>query len=209
VFQPVRKALRRGLHTHLRSGRTMRLPKVARQPSGRGRIKDMVLLADRPAEVEGRLVPGHWEGDLVMGRRPSAVATLVERTSRYVRLVALPDGIKAEPVKEALVADMADVPPQLRRTLTWDRGREMAQHSTFTTQTGCQVYFCDPKSPWQRGSNENMNRLLRQYLDKNGDLRVHDQAALDTIADRLNNRPRAILRWSTPAEIYGALLTGS
>ncbi len=144
-----------------------------------------------------------------MGRRPSAVATLLERTSRYVRLVALPDGIKAEPVKEALVADMADVPPQLRRTLTWDRGREMAQHSAFTTQTGCQVYFCDPKSPWQRGSNENMNRLLRQYLDKNGDLRVHDQAALDTIADRLNNRPRATLRWSTPAEIYGALLTGS
>ena len=139
-----------------------------------------------------------------MGRRPSAVATLVERVTRYVRLVALPDGIKAAPVAAALTADLTRVPPELRRTLTWDQGREMADHATLTASTGCPVYFCDPASPWQRGSNENANRLLRQYLGHHHDLRVHDQAALDVIAARLNNRPRKVLDWATPAEAYAA-----
>jgi IS30 family transposase len=205
VFQPARKALRRGLHQHLRSGRTMRLPRAAKQPQGRGRIKNMVSIHDRPADVTDRRVPGHWEGDLVMGRRPSAVASLVERTSRLVRLVALPEGIKAVPVRQAVVASLAEIDPELRRTLTWDRGREMADHACLTEQTGCAVYFCDPKSPWQRGANENMNRLLRQYLAKNGDLRVHDHAALDRIAAKLNGRPREVLGWRTPAEVYATL----
>jgi IS30 family transposase len=205
-FQPTRKALRSGLHRHLRSGRTMRLPRIAKQPQGRGRIKNMTSIHDRPVEVEDRQVPGSWEGDLVMGRRPSAVATLVERTSRLVRLVALPAGIKPGPVRAALVADMLAVEPGLRRTLTWDRGREMADHAAFTDLTGCPVYFCDPKSPWQRGANENTNRLLRQYLDKNGDISVHDQAALDRFAAKLNGRPRRVLGWRTPAEVYAGLL---
>ncbi len=128
----------------------------------------------------------------------------MERTTRYVRLVALPDGIKAGPVAAALTADLIRVPPAMRRTLTWDRGREMAEHATVTASTGCPVYFCDPASPWQRGSNENANRLLRQYLGHHHDLRIHDQAALDVIADRLNHRPRKVLDWATPAEAYAA-----
>lgn len=206
IFQSRRKALRPNLHRQLRSGRTMRLPKVARQPQSRGQLKNMAPIADRPPEVENRIEPGHWEGDLVMGRRPSAVATLVERTTRLVRLVALPDGIKAGPVRDALVADLLNVEPGLRRTLTWDRGREMAEHAAFTKQTGCPVYFCDPRSPWQRGSNENTNRLLRQYLFKTGNISAHDQEALNRIAARLNGRPRRVLDWRTPSELYAVLL---
>jgi IS30 family transposase len=202
LFQPARKALHRGLARHLRSGRQIRHPKLPKKSSGRGRLRDMVLIADRPLEVADRMTAGHWEGDLIMGRRPSAVATLVERTTRYLRLVALPDGITASSVRAALVHNLNQVPADLRRTLTWDRGREMADHATLTAATACQVYFCDPRSPWQRGANENANRLLRQYLTKNADLGVHDQAALDAIAARLNGRPRAILNWSTPAERY-------
>ena len=149
IFQPVRKALPPRLHRHLRTGRLMRLPLVARQPSGRGRIKDMVPIQRRPPSIEERRVGGHWEGDLVMGRRPSAVATLVERRTRYLRLVALPKGLKAVHVRRALVADLNQVPHWQRRSLTWDRGREMADHARFTRDTGCRVYFCDPAA---RGS---------------------------------------------------------
>ena len=139
-----------------------------------------------------------------MGARPSAVATLVERTTRYLRLVDLPEGIKSGPVRAALGTDLLEVDPSLRRSLTWDRGREMAEHTQLTADTGCPVYFCDPRSPWQRGTNEN-TRLLRQYLSKNADLRQHDQAVLDAIAARLNGRPRRVLGWRTPAEAYAAL----
>jgi IS30 family transposase len=204
IYQPHRRAVKAKLHRQLRTGRLMRHPKLAAVPSGRGRLKNMVLLADRPAEVADRLVAGHWEGDLVMGTRPSAVATLVERTTRLLRVVALPGGIKAAPVRAALTADLLKVHPALRRSLTWDRGREMAEHAQLTTDTNCPVYFYDPRSPWQRGTNENMNRLLRQYLSKNADLRTHDQAALDAIAARLNGRPRRVLGWRTPAEAYAA-----
>ena len=143
-----------------------------------------------------------------MGTRPSAVATLVERTTRFLRVVALPGGIKAPPVRAALVADLLQVDPGLRRSLTWDRGREMAEHAQLTTDTNCPVYFCDPRSPWQRGTNENTNRLLRQYLTKTDDLRNHNQAALDVIAARLNGRPRRVLDWRTPAEACAAACGG-
>ena len=166
----------------------------------------MAPIADRPAEVADRLVAGRWEGDLVVGRRPSAVATLVERTSRPGRVVALTDGLEAGPVRAALAADLARVAPRLRRTPTWDRGREMAEHAGLTADTGCRVCFCDPASPRQRGANENTNGLLRQYLDRNSDLRVHDQAALGAVAARLSARPRAVLGRRTPAEIFRALL---
>ena len=182
----------------------MRLPLVARQASGRGRIRNMVSIRDRPPHIEDRSNGGHWEGDLVMGRRTSAIATLVERHSRYVRLVALPAGIKAPAVRAALVADLNQMPFWMRRSLTWDRGREMADHAALTALTGCRVYFCDPRSPWQRGTNENTNRLLRQYLSKTGNLAAYDQAALNAIAARVNNRPRAVLGWHTPTEVLAA-----
>ena len=149
---------------------------------------------------------GHWEGDLVMGRRPSAVATLAERSSRYLLLVALP-GITAHAVQPALRDALHQVPSQLRRSLAWDRGREMAAHAELTAQTGCPVYFCDPKSPWQRGTNENTNRLLRQYLARSEDLRGRDQRALDEVAARLNTRPRRVLGWRTPAAVSYTHLT--
>lgn len=202
LFVQGRGALRKELSRQLRTGRVMRYPKVAKQPSGRGRIKDMIRISERPAEVEDRAVPGHWEGDLVMGTRPSAIGTLVERASRYVMLFALPEGITAEAVRPQLSKTIIRLPEQLRRSLTWDRGREMAAHKAFTIDTGCQVYFCDPKSPWQRGSNENTNGLLRQYLPKSADLRTFTQADLDDIAAQLNSRPRQTLDWRTPAEVF-------
>lgn len=159
-----RQTIDRKLTQRLRTARPMRQPKKARRPSGRGIIRDMVSISERPAEVEDRSVPGHWEGDLVMGSRPSAIATLVERTSRYTALVALPDGIKAEQVIPYLTSILLGLPPRMRRTLTWDRGREMAEHRAITAATGMPIYLCKPRSPWQRGTNENTNRLLRQYL---------------------------------------------
>nr|WP_232626969.1 IS30 family transposase [Streptomyces alfalfae] len=199
-----RQAIDRSLTQRLRTTRPMRRPKIARRPSGRGIIRGMVSISDRPAEVEDRTVPGHWEGDLIMGTRPSAVATLVERTSRYTAIVALPDGIKAEQVAPHLTRSLLGIPPQLRRPLTWDRGREMAEHRAITTATGMPIYLCS--SPWQRGTNENTNRLLRQYLHKGTALRTFSQADLNAIAHELDHRPRKIHGYRIPAEVCAGLL---
>jgi IS30 family transposase len=190
LFVQGRGALRRELQRCLRTGRAMRYPRGKRLPQGRGQLRDTLHISQRPAEAADRAVPGHWEGDLVFGRRPSAVGTLVERRSRYVLLFPLPEGVTAHQVRPALTAAVLRLPQQLRRSLTWDHGREMAEHLQFTVDSGVQVYFCDPRSPWQRGTNENTNGLLRQYLPKSADLRQFDQAALDAIAAELNARPR-------------------
>ncbi len=187
---------------HLRSGRSVRRPRGKQKSHGRGRLRNMVSIHHRPAVVTERSELGHWEGDLVMGRRPSAVATLVERHTRYVRIVPLPGGIKADAVRRALTHDLGQLPPALRRSLTWDRGREMAEHQELAAELGLEVYFCDPRSPWQCGSNENTNRLLRQYLPKNADLRTYSMRDLDDIADRINTRPRRVLNWSTSSERF-------
>ncbi|WP_432571129.1 IS30 family transposase [Kineococcus sp. SYSU DK005] len=200
LFVQARGALRKELSAALRTGRAMRYPRAKRLPQGRGQLVDTVPISERPAEVEDRAVPGHWEGDLVFGARPSAIATLVERRTRFVSLIALPHGYKAEQVRQALSAAVQRLPEQLRRSLTWDRGKEMAQHAQVSIDTGVQVYFCDPHSPWQRGSNENTNGLLRQYVPKDADLRAFSQADLDEIAARLNGRPRQTLGWQTPSE---------
>ena len=206
LFVQSRGALRRELQRCLRTGRAMRYPRGKRLPQGRGQLRDVVLISERPAEAEDRAVPGHWEGDLLLGKRPSAVATLVERASRYLTLVALPDGYKAEQVRPALAAAVARLPEQLRRSLTWDQGKEMAEHTRFTVDTGVQVYFCDPRSPWQRGSNENTNGLLRQYLSRSADLRQLDQVALDAIAAELNSRPRQTLGFKAPSQALAEAL---
>ena len=151
-------------------------------------------------------MPGHWKGDLVFGRRPSAVGTLVERHRRSVLLFPLPDRFTAERMRPALTATVLGLPQQLRRSLTWDHGREMAEHVQFTVDSGLQVYFCDPRSPWQRGTNENTNGLLRQYLSKSGDLRQFDQATLDAIAAELNGRPRQTLGFKTPSQAFAEAL---
>jgi IS30 family transposase len=206
LFIQSRGALRRELQRCLRRGRAMRYPRAKRLPQGRGQLRDVVLLSERPAEAEDRAVPGHWEGDLLVGKRPSAVATLVERASRYLTLVALPDGSKADQVRPALAAAVARLPEQVRRSLTWDQGKEMAEHTRFTVDTGVQVYFCDPRSPWQRASNENTNGLLRQHLPRGGDLGQLDQAALDVIAAELNGRPRQTLGFKTPSQALAEAL---
>jgi transposase, IS30 family len=201
-----RGALRAELKKYLR---TRRKSRKARGPEAvdRGRIKDMVSISERPPEANDRAVPGHWEGDLLIGRRgKSAIATLVERRSRYVMLIALPDGRTAEYVKDALARKIKTLPTELRRTLTWDQGKEMAHHISFTIDTGVRVFFCDPHSPWQRGSNENTNGLLRQFLPKTADLSTKTQAELDRIAALMNGRPRQTLNWAKPCEyLYRAV----
>jgi IS30 family transposase len=200
LFIQARGGLKRELTQHLRTRRANRRPKGTKPPSGKGKIVDAVMISERPAEVEDRAVPGHWEGDLVMGRRQTAIGTLVERWSRYVMLFPLPDGHSAEAVRVALAATVQQLPEHLWQSLTWDQGKEMAQHAQFTIDTGIQVYFCDPKSPWQRGSNENTNGLLRQYFPKGTDMSQLTQQDLDFAAHQLNGRPRQTLGWMTPSE---------
>lgn len=203
LFVQARGALRKELATCLRTGRTQRRPRLRGEQAKRGRIQDMVMLSERPPEVEDRAVPGHWEGDLIIGKGGrSAIGTLVERVSRYVMLFRLPYGRSAEDVRVALTRTIAKLPAELRRTLTWDQGNEMADHVRFTTDTHMEVYFCDPHSPWQRGSNENTNGLLRQYFPSGTDLSVHSTAHLNAVARQLNGRPRQTLDWLKPAEVF-------
>ncbi|MFJ9743558.1 IS30 family transposase [Streptomyces sp. NPDC101166] len=206
LFIQARGELRHELTRYLRTHRAMRRPKVVRQPDGRGQRRGVLTIAERPAEAADRAVPGHWEGDLLFGRGMSPVATLVERSTRFLLLVALPEGKRADLVADALAARIRTLPDALRRTLTWDQGYEMAEHAALTVATGVPVYFCDPKSPWQRGSNENTNGLVRQYLPRHLDLRTYSQADLDAIADELNGRPRQTLGFRTPSEALEEVL---
>lgn len=208
IYVAGRRELGPGSAKHLRSGRSVRRARVPKRSHGRGVLRNMASIRNRPVSVVDRAEVGHWEGDLVMGARPSAVATLVERSTRYVRVIPLPDGYKAAQVRSAIAADLARLPPALRKTLTWDRGREMAEHQELAADLGMGVYFCDPRSPWQRGSNENTNRLLRQYLAKGADLRQFTAADLDDIADRINTRPRRVLDWASSAESFLLQLGG-
>src|SRR5438128_11037898 len=189
IYVQGRGALRRELAVYLRTGRALRKPrrKVAER---RGRIPNMVMISERPPEVEDRAIPGHWEGDLLTGKnKKSAIGTLVERSSRYVILLHLPNGHGAEEVEKAITAAAQQLPETLRRSLTWDQGHEMANHLQLKIATVLDVYFCDPQSPWQRGSNENTNGLLRQYFPSKADLSVHSAAQLNAVARELNNRP--------------------
>jgi IS30 family transposase len=176
---------------------------VGSKGDGRGQIPDMVSIRERPAAVEDRAVPGHWEGDLIAGSHNSYIATLVERFTRYVMLVKVPSR-DTETVINALIKHADKLPRELYKSLTWDRGKELTDHKRFKLATDIDVYFCDPKSPWQRGSNENTNGLLRQYFPKRTDLSVHSQAHLNKIARRLNERPRKTLGFHTPAERFAA-----
>jgi IS30 family transposase len=205
LFVQSRGALRRELTSYLRRPRVQR--RSPQQADGRGRLPDMVNIRERPAEAEDRAVPGHWEGDLLIGSGShSAIGTLVERQTRFTVLLGLPHGRSAPAVRDALTARIGSLPEQLRRSLTWDQGRELAEHVQFTIDTGVQVYFCDPHSPWQRGSNENTNGLLRQYFPKDMDLSQVSQEQLDAVAAELNGRPRQTLGWMTPSEALAAVL---
>jgi IS30 family transposase len=201
-----RGALRRELAKSLRTGRALRRP---RRKTGerRGKIAGMVNISQRPAEAADRAVPGHWEGDLLVGAHgKSAIGTLVERTTRFTMLVPLPDGFDAPAVAGALTPVIAGLPGALRRSLTWDQGWEMKAHAQITVAADCEIYFCDPHSPWQRGSNENTNGLLRQYFPKGTPLGGHSAAHLAAVADELNGRPRKTLGWRTPAEALAEVL---
>lgn len=203
-----RGELRRDLHRRLRTGRALR---KTRRVAGerRGRIPGMVHISQRPPEAEDRAVPGHWEGDLIMGSTASnsAIGTLVERATRYLILLHLPDGHGADAVADAMVAAMSRLPEDLRHTLTWDQGSEMTNHAKIAAATGLEIYFCDPHSPWQRGTNENTNGLLRQYFAKGTDLSTFAPDYLDHVARKLNRRPRKTLSWKTPAEALDELLS--
>jgi IS30 family transposase len=205
LFVQGRGTLRKELSRCLRTGRAIRRPQ-GRPKSTKGKIRDMVMISERPAEIEDRAVPGHWEGDLIIGTHKSAIGTLVERQTRYVMLFQVPKGNKAEAVRVALTDTIKGLPEHLWKSLTWDQGKEMAQHATFTVDTGVKVYFCDPKSPWQRGSNENTNGLLRQYFPKGTDLSVHTQEDLNQAAYSLNTRPRQTLNDMTPSEKLAQVL---
>ncbi len=203
LFIQARGALRKELTACLRTGRAQRRPHMRTEHSGAGRIRNPILISERPPEIEDRAVPGHWEGDLIIGKGTrSAIGVLVERASRYVVLLHLPHGRTAEDVRAALTRQVSKIPAELRRTLTWDQGKEMAEHVRFSTDTKMVVYFCDPHSPWQRGTGENTNGLLRQYFPRTSDLSVHSAARLNAVARELNGRPRQTLGWMKPSEVF-------
>ena len=211
LYVQARGALRRELTRHLRRGRSRRYARSqSSKRSGQGKLTGMVMISERPPEVEDRAVPGHWEGDLLIGSRQSAaaIATLVERQTRYLQLVSLPEGTEAERVAEALARSITTLPAKLRRSLTWDQGSEMSEHRRFSVETGVEVYFCDPRSPWQRGTNENTNGLLRQYFPRRPSLAGVTQDQLDEVAEKLNRRPRKTLGFRTPAEMLAELIDG-
>jgi len=218
-----RGALKRELSACLRSGRALRLPRERARKRSKSFLTNALMISDRPAEISDRAVPGHWEGDLILGLGSSAIGTLVERTTRFTMLLHLPRmkehgtgkpikngpalaGHGAEAVRDAIAETISSLPAQLRRSLTWDQGAEMAQHAQLRIDTGLEIYFCDPQSPWQRGSNENTNGLLRQYFPKGTDLSKHGIDELNAVAHALNTRPRKTLGWQTPAEALDRLL---
>jgi IS30 family transposase len=218
-----RGALTRELTACLRTGRALRVPRARVRGRGKKFVTDEIMISQRPAEAQDRAGPGHWEGDLILGLQSSAIGTLVERSSRFTMLLHLPpmdgrDGPRvkngpaltghgAEAVRDSIAEAMTTMPEQLRRSLTWDQGSEMAQHATLRIDTGLAVYFCDPRSPWQRGTNENTNGLLRQYFPKGTDLARHNREDLGAVAAALNTRPRKTLGWRTPAEALDEYLT--
>ena len=222
LFVQGRGGLRRELTACLRKGRALRVPRARTRGRGKSFVSPEIMISERPAEAEDRAVPGHWEGDLILGLGRSAIGTLVERTTRFTMLLHLPrlkghDGPRtkngpplaghgAEAVRDAIAASIMSLPEQLRRSLTWDQGTEMAQHTQLRIDTGLAIYFCDPQSPWQRGSNENTNGLLRQYFPKGTDLSKHTPDDLAAVAAALNGRPRKTLEWKTPAEALNDLL---
>jgi IS30 family transposase len=222
LFVQGRGALRRDLVACLRTGRALRVPRARTRGRGKQFISPEIMISERPAQVEDRAVPGHWEGDLILGLGSSAIGTLVERTTRFTMLLHLPRmtghgqprikngpalaGHGAEAVRDAIAASITTLPDQLRQSLTWDQGAEMAQHAQLRIDVGLAIYFCDPHSPWQRGTNENTNGLLRQYFPKGTDLSKHSAGDLDAVAAALNRRPRKTLGWRTPAEALNELL---
>jgi IS30 family transposase len=208
LYLQARGGLKREVAQALRSGRTRRAPHRAPGERTHRFVDPMIMISERPAEIEDRAVPGHWEGDLIVGElNKTAIATLVERATRYTMLVHLPNSHDAEAVRDGLIATISTLPAHLRGSLTWDQGAEMARHKQFSMATGMAVYFCDPASPWQRGTNENTNGLLRQYFPKGTDLSVFGPEDLEHVAQQLNGRPRKTLDWDTPAERLRDLLT--
>ena len=209
LYLQARGALRTELILALRQGRARRVNR-SRASCSMGKIRDMVNVSERPAEAADRAVPGFWEGDLIIGKaNASQIATLVERTTRFTMLVRIPYDRTAERVAKLLAMKMESLPEFMRKSVTWDQGKEMARHADFSVATGIDVYFCDPHSPWQRGTNENTNGLLRQYFPKGTDLSLHSQADLDSVAEELNGRPRKTLGWQTPVEVFAGLLESS
>jgi IS30 family transposase len=203
-----RGELRKEFARCLRTGRRKR--KQRGRLETKGSLRDMVMISERPAEVEDRAVPGHWEGDLILGaNNRSAIGTLVERTTRFVLLLHLPNDRQPQTVRDAMAQAITTLPEALRRSITWDQGKEAAEHARFTVDTGVQVYFCDPSSPWQRASNENSNKLLRQYFPKATDLSVHSAKELQRVADELNGRPRQTLGWTTPSERFAEVVAST
>jgi IS30 family transposase len=204
-----RGELRRELHRCLRTGRALRKPRArTAAPNRQGRIPGMVNISERPAEAADRAVPGHWEGDLIIGKnQASQIGTLVERSTGFVQLLYLPHSRSADVVAEAMTDMIKAFPETLRRTLTWDQGHEMAQHAQISIDAGIDIYFCDPHSPWQRGSNENTNGLLRQYFPKGTDLSMHSPGHLAEVAAELNNRPRKRYDWDSPTQVLNRLLS--